>query len=397
MLGHARSMTVKLFETDPYMKEFTATVTKVEGDWVVLDRTAFYPGGGGQERDRGTIGGIEVTGIKGKEEIAHQLPGHRLAVGTDIVGVLDWDNRYSLMQAHTGEHLLFSALSKRVEMELVKIALSREKKVLIVKGHLNWDIVREAVLDVNAIISKGAEVRCCHVNREDIGEGGPRVKLERIADRTVRVVNIGEHDSAACSGVHLSNAREIGMLMVSKFTSAKPVGDWEIEFLVGQEAVRAAIEHSIRSLMMAERLGSLPQDTLTAFDNRERELMRSREALRTYGKLALSMVRPEHVGDLKVYQGTFLGLDRKMVMERANELVAERGSFAIFVCQDDRTFLVIARSADVELDCVQILNQALSRYGGRGGGKPHFASGGTPGHVEPSLLIGEIMRLLKNG
>lgn len=387
-------MTVKLYEDDPYLREFTATVTKVEGDWVVLDRTAFYPGGGGQERDRGTLDGLEVTGIKGKEEMSHQIPRHNLTVGSQVKGVLDWENRYGLMKAHTGEHLLFSSLSRRTEMELVKISLSKEKKVLIVKGHLDWDMVRDAVHEVNDIIAAGAEVTCQHVSRENIGEGGPRVKLDRISDRMVRVVSIGEHDSAACAGVHLKNAMEVGMLLVSKFTSAKPAGDWEIEFQVGPEAVRTAVDHSVRSLMLAERMGALPQDSLTAFDNRDRELTKAREALKTYGKLALSSLQPEKLGEWKFYSGSFTGLDRKLVMEKANEMVADGNSIAALVCQDDKTFLVLACSADVKLDCVSLLNSVLSQHGGRGGGKPNFASGGTSVQIEPSVLLAEIYRLL---
>ena len=394
-ITHPPVMTVKLYETDPYLREFTATVTKAEGDWVVLDRTAFYPGGGGQERDRGTLNGREVTAVKGKDEMSHQVPGHGLTVGSQVKGVLDWENRYGLMKAHTGEHLLFSSLSRRTDMELVKISLSKEKKVLIVKGHLDWDMVRDAVHEVNDIIAAGAEVTCQHVDRENMVEGGPRVKLDRIADRMVRVVSIGDHDSAACAGVHLRDAKEIGMLLVSKFTSAKPAGDWEIEFLVGPEAVSAAVDHSVRSLMLAERLGSLPQDSLTAFDNRDRELVRAREALKAYGRLALSSLRPEQLNDKKFFSGSFAGLDRKMVMEKANELVAGGGSVAALVCQDDKTFLVLACSTDVKLDCVSLLNSVLSQHGGRGGGKPNFASGGATGLLDPSVLLDEIIRLLK--
>ena len=394
-ITHPPVMTVKLYETDPYLREFTATVTKAEGDWVVLDRTAFYPGGGGQERDRGTLNGREVTAVKGKDEMSHQVPGHGLTVGSQVKGVLDWENRYGLMKAHTGEHLLFSSLSRRTDMELVKISLSKEKKVLIVKGHLDWDMVRDAVHEVNDIIAAGAEVTCQHVDRENMVEGGPRVKLDRIADRMVRVVSIGDHDSAACAGVHLKDAKEIGMLLVSKFTSAKPAGDWEIEFLVGPEAVSAAVDHSVRSLMLAERLGSLPQDSLTAFDNRDRELVRAREALKAYGRLALSSLRPEQLNDKKFFSGSFAGLDRKMVMEKASELVAGGGSVAALVCQDDKTFLVLACSTDVKLDCVSLLNSVLSQHGGRGGGKPNFASGGATGLLDPSVLLDEIIRLLK--
>jgi alanyl-tRNA synthetase len=101
------------------------------------------------------------------------------------------------------------------------------------------------------------------------------------------------------------------------------------------------------------------------------------------------------VGEWKFYHGSFTGLDRKMVMERANEIVADGSSVAALVCQDDKTFLVLARSADVALDCVHLLNSVLSQHGGRGGGKPNFASGGTSGQVEPSILLGEVSRLLK--
>lgn len=394
-ISHPQVMTVKLYDIDPYLTEFAATVTKVEGDWVVLDRTAFYPGGGGQERDRGRLNGHEVIAVKGKDEISHQVPGHGLSVGSQVKGLLDWNNRYGLMKAHTGEHLLFSSLSRRTEMELVKISLSKEKKVLIVKGHLDWGMVREAEHEVNQIIADGAEVTCHQVDRENMVEGGPRVKLDRISDRMIRVVSIGDHDSAACAGVHLKNAREIGMLLVSKFTSAKPAGDWEIEFLVGPEAVSTAVDHSVRSLMLAERMGALPQDTITAFDNRDRELARAREALKAYGRMAFSSLRPEQLGEHKFFSGTFIGLDWKMVMEKANELVAEGGAVAALVCQDDRTFLVLACSTDVKLDCVSLLNTVLSQHGGRGGGRPNFASGGTADQVEPAVLLDELTRLLK--
>jgi len=185
------------------------------------------------------------------------------------------------------------------------------------------------------------------------------------------------------------------MLLVSKFTSAKPAGDWEIEFLVGAEAVRMAVDHSVRSLMLAERLGSLPQDSLTAFDNRDRELVRAREALKAYGRLALSSLHPEQLGDRRFFSGSFTGLDRKMVMERANELVSSGSSVAALVCQDDKTFLVLACSTDVKLDCVSLLNKVLSQHGGRGGGKPNFASGGILGLLDASVLLDEISRLLK--
>ena len=396
-LDHSPPMTLRLYDSEPYLWEFTATVLRVEGDWVTLNRTAFYPGGGGQEGDRGTIDGLPVTGVKGKAEVAHQLPGHRLSVGQLVTGRIDWEGRYELMRAHTAEHLLFSSLSRRTEMELVKISLTRKKKVLVVKGQLNWDLIREAVLEVNGIIARGSPVSCEYVDKAQMAEGGPRAKLDRIVDQRVRVVRIGEHDQAACAGVHLRDAREIGMLLVSKFTSARPTGDWEIEFLVGPAAVSAAVEHAVRALMLAERLGSLPQDTLTAFDNRERELVSYREALKVYGRQALASIPSQEVGGIRVLSGSFLGLDRKMLMERASELASGPRALIALMSQDERAFLVLARSGDLELDCVSLLNRLLGPHGGRGGGRPNFASGGTPGPVDGENVLRELIRIIEEG
>lgn len=388
-------MTLRLFDSDPYVKEFTAKILKADGEWVVLDRTAFYPGGGGQDRDQGTLDGLVVTGVRGKDEIGHQVPGHHFVTGQQVTGSIDWLNRYGLMRAHTGEHLLFASLSRRTEMELVKIFLGREKKALVVKGNITWDMVKEAVQEVNSIIAEGAPVSCEFVDRDLMGEDGPRVKLDRISERNVRVVSIGHHDQAACAGVHLANAHEIGMLLVNKFTSAKPAGDWEIEFLVGPAAMRVAVDMSIRSLELAERMGALPKDSLTAFDNRERELVRCRDALKHYGRQMLASLEAQRVAGLDLYSGTFYGLDRKVLMEKANELVAGGGSVAALVSQDDRTFLVLACSPDVNMDCVSALNKILADHGGRGGGRPNFASGGTSDLVDGSILLDKVMRMLE--
>jgi alanyl-tRNA synthetase len=282
-------------------------------------------------------------------------------------------------------------------MELVKISLTRKKKVLVVKGQLNWDLIREAVLEVNGIIARGSPVSCEYVDKAQMAEGGPRAKLDRIVDQRVRVVRIGEHDQAACAGVHLRDAREIGMLLVSKFTSARPTGDWEIEFLVGPAAVSAAVEHAVRALMLAERLGSLPQDTLTAFDNRERELVSYREALKVYGRQALASIPSQEVGGIRVLSGSFLGLDRKMLMERASELASGPRALIALMSQDERAFLVLARSGDLELDCVSLLNRLLGPHGGRGGGRPNFASGGTPGPVDGENVLRELIRIIEEG
>ena len=231
-------MTLKLYQEDPYMAEFEARVDHLDGEWVALDRTAFYPGGGGQDKDRGTIDGLTVEDSRVKDSIEHKVPGHRFGVGQVVQCHVDWARRYELMRSHTGEHMLFSALLKRTEIELVKISLTPEKRSLMVKGNIDWDLIKDAICEVNDLIFQGLEVKAAVLSKDRVDGSRTRIKMDRIHGDSVRVISIGDYDEAACAGVHVRNTNEVGFLMITKFTSAKPVGDWEIEFQIGGMAAR---------------------------------------------------------------------------------------------------------------------------------------------------------------
>ena len=122
-------MTICLYQSDPYCREFDARVAEVRGDWIVLDRTAFYPGGGGQEPDRGTLSDMVVVEVKRDNgNVLHKAPGHHFSAGDAVHGKIDWSRRFDLMRGHTGEHLLFSCLQNvSPELKLIKIAITPEK------------------------------------------------------------------------------------------------------------------------------------------------------------------------------------------------------------------------------------------------------------------------------
>jgi len=221
-----------LYHSDPYLTDFQAEVVSTDGEWVALDRTAFYPGGGGQEHDRGMLDDLTVTEVKrSKDEVLHRVPGHAYAKGDIVHGKVDWSRRYELMRGHSGEHLLFSRLQLLCpEMELVKIAIGPEKKSFMVRGELNWSMVAEAQRAAAEAISRDLPVTACEVNKDDPTLADARIKIERIHGEEVRVVSIGDIDKAACAGVHVARTGELGMVLVTKFTSARPAADFEVEF-----------------------------------------------------------------------------------------------------------------------------------------------------------------------
>lgn len=381
--------TEKLYEKDPYLFEFNALVIGVKGDMVELDRTAFYPGGGGQDSDRGELDEFVVDDVRYLDgAVVHKVPGHKFSVGTTVKGAVSKDRRLDLMKGHTGEHMLFSALNRLVpDLELVKISIGPDKKSFIVKGALDWNIVLEAEVLVNEAIWQGIGIEDVIVDRKDPLISRSRIKLEKIPGDRIRLVRIGEFDLAACAGVHVRNTKDIDMLLVEKLTSARPHGDFEVEFLVGRKAMSRSIHLSRWAIESSEMIGSHPEDVLSALRNMKAEMVRYQGALHQTAKVIMTGLRPESISGVQVYSRTFQGVDRKTLSEEASKKVQDGGSICIFVDEGEKRSLVIAIGKGLEMDANQLLQKILSPFGGRGGGNKNFATGGTNTSVKGEDLL----------
>ncbi|MGD1060026.1 MAG: DHHA1 domain-containing protein [Methanomassiliicoccales archaeon] len=386
-----------LYETDPYLSKFDATVTQVEGEWVELDRTAFFPGGGGQDADRGWIEDLEVTEVKGGDDIKHKVPDHAFTVGQRVEAEIDWERRHDLMRGHTAEHLLFSTMHKiNPELELVKISITPEKKCFFVKGEVNWNLVSRAQQEANGAIAAQLPVTHVWASKDSEAVKQVRIKAERIHGDKVRIVSIGEIDKAACAGVHVQNTRELRMLLVTKLTSARAKGgDVEVEFLTGRDAMDKALVLSAYALQAAESLGSVPDDILSSLTNLKAEEERSRETLRSYAKESIARLQPVRLGDLHLVSGVFQGIDKKTLMDAANEHAKKAKTAVVLASVDERTLLVVASSPDLELDCREVLNSAMAVLGGKGGGSKCFATGGAAGMERSGQAVAKAIEEIK--
>jgi alanyl-tRNA synthetase len=387
-------MTVRLFESEPYRSEFEAIVVKTDSEWIQLDRTCFYPGGGGQDPDVGTMDGLKVVEVKAEREaIKHRVPGHRFQEGQPVMGIVDWVRRYDLMKGHSGEHLLFSAIQKKVEgLELVKIAITPDKKMLMVRGTVDWEVISECQKIVKEVIEKAVASEDIIVGKDSPVLEQARMKLDRIHGNRVRIVKFGDFDMAACAGIHVKNTKEIGMLLVTKFTSAKPAGDFEIEFEVGDRAIAKGLELSTLALQASAIMGSSTSTLLSTLTNQREELARSKDALRTYAKEAFARIEPMTVGDMKVYSGVFEGIDRKILADAANSIVEKSSSMCAFAVDDEKLTLIVAANPDLGIDCTMVLNDVLKSVSGRGGGSRSFATGGACARGEGGRLVSEAVQ-----
>lgn len=384
-------MTDELFKDDAYVSEFEAEITSVDGDYVTLGGTAFYPGGGGQVCDTGIIGGVKVVEVKEADgEIVHKVPGHRFSVGDRIWCSVDWDRRYDLMKGHTAEHLLFNSLHRQdPELNIVKIFISPESKYVIVDRDIGWDKISVAVRFANKVILENHSVRRSVMSKDDPDISKIRVKLDRIEGDEISVVEIEDVDLAACCGIHVMETEEIGAIFVSKKTSAGKDGV-EIHFEIGEKAVDESMSLATSCLSIIDGLGSKPSDIERTISNMKHELESCKRMLKESTISMIRTLKPVNVGGVDVYAGIFHTSDRSVLTDAA-ERYKKDGAVAAFIGVGDNLTVLLA-SGDKRVDCKKLISETLSEFGGRGGGKPDFAQGGVADTAMKERILESLMK-----
>ena len=222
-------MTELLYQTDSYLREFEAVVTEIVGDGVVLDRTAFYPGGGGQPNDVGRLladgGEWEVVKVGRSEgRVVHRLNREPPPVGTPVRGILDWERRYALMRTHTAMHILCGVIWRDYGASVTG------GKMEPLRGRMDFEFERmrrELVGEIEEKINvEVAAARPIHVRilpREEAFQIPDliRTKINLLPPHItqVRVVEIEGLDLQADGGTHVANTSEVGPLRIVDYKS----------------------------------------------------------------------------------------------------------------------------------------------------------------------------------
>jgi alanyl-tRNA synthetase len=371
-------MVVRLYYLEPYLREFEATITSVTGDRVFLDRTCFYPGGGGQQCDLGEIAGMRVTGVgKEKEEIYHIVPGNNLSPGQTVRCRIDWERRYELMRGHTGQHILFRAMQEQnPELSVAKVDIDIEKKSLFFNGEFSWDMMAKALARANKVISSDLEVRIEEVPRDSPVLKDIRIKAERIADETVRIVRVGEFDAAACGGVHVRRTGEIGGIAVVRVVSGRQASDWELQFEVGFKGLVRSSQLALTTLSLSHMLVCPPENLEATVRNLNTRAEVLADRLKAISRKELESLAPEKIGSFSFYSSLLMGADRRTLNEHAARLIQQDGTVVLFCDVSENAYMLVGCNEKLSLDCPALLRTGLELVNGKGGGKRHFAQGG---------------------
>lgn len=221
--------TQALYHTDAYLKEFDAVVIAVNGNAIALDATAFYPGGGGQPHDLGTLTtGAQSWSVskvaKDEQYVWHELEGEPPAVGSRVHGVLDWERRYALMRTHTAMHILcgvvwrdYGAKVTGGNMEPLRGRMDFEFE------NLRAEQVQEIEARINAEIAEARSTRVYFLPRAEADQNPDlirtKVSLLPANMTTVRVFEIEGLDIQADGGTHVANTSEVERIRVVNYKS----------------------------------------------------------------------------------------------------------------------------------------------------------------------------------
>ncbi len=365
-------MTERIYETDAYCREFSATVLSCDavesGFAVVCDRTAFFPEGGGQAADEGTLGGAKVLDVQRRgEDVIHTVETP-LAVGDTVQGVLDWELRYRRMQSHTGEHILSGVIFKLFGYSNVGFHMSEKLMTVDVSGTLTAEDVERIEYEANMAVYQNAEIIVTYPSAEELSALPYRSKIDLQED--TRIVTIGEVDCCACCAPHLHRSGEVGLIKVVDFAPYKK--GTRIDMLAGfnaflDYAALNAANKRLMSVLSAPRHGveDAAREQSEALGALHHELQELKK------RLALHELQKQPIGDAVFSVAAGLSYDE---LRHCSNVFAEEGASACFLfsaCEDGLLYVVSSQVRDVR-PVAAMLN---STFSGRGGGKPNYAQG----------------------
>ena len=377
--------TIKLFQSDVYKRSTEAIVSSIDRNVahntisIVLDQTVFFPTGGGQSCDLGTINGIKVVDVFEKDNtLYHILEGcdSAIQVGDTVSLEIDWKRRFDNMQRHCGEHILsgiffklFGGVNRGFHMgeDYMTIDMSLEADERYTE--INWDMAMQAELETNKVIWENTPVSVYRFDTKTEAEKMPLRKALNL-EKDISIVTIGDisnpADSVACCGTHPSTAGQVGMVKIYKIEPNK--GMFRIFFEAGQ---RALAHYDMRFDIMTKLENDLSASYTNLISKYEIQKEKAKQVKDRLYHLSKELIKRE-IADLrdcsdKVRHYSFL--DSNDIIEIGNALSPEINNTLCLI--DDLTNTVFLFSNSI--DCGKLVKENAPKLDGKGGGGRNFA------------------------
>jgi alanyl-tRNA synthetase len=386
--------TERLFYADPYQREFSARVVarcEMAGQpAVALDRTVFYPTGGGQPHDTGSLcpaaetteaAGVSVTDVMSEDGLIWHILSAPLAADADAVtGALDWPRRFDHMQQHTGQHILSQAFIRVCDAETVGFHLGAASSTIdLNRSDLDAEALARVEAAANAIVDAALVVSPTFVAPEAL-TGIPLRKPPKVTE-DIRIVEVAGFDWSACGGTHVANTAQVGLIKIA--ATERRGSELRVSFLCGGRARADYARLQTLAQGLVARLSTGQDELIDAVDRRAAETQALRKDLADLevqwieATAATLWSAAEDRGPVRIVAGAF-DYPFERAKRIAQTLRSQPGAMVLLGVRGERPQLVFARADDVALDVGALLRTAVAAGGGRGGGRPDFAQGGVP-------------------
>lgn len=365
-------MTEKLYYADQYLKEFEATVLSCKKDEngrynIILDRTAFFPEGGGQDADSGTLNGKEIQYVFEQGEDVVHLCAEPFEEGESVKGIIDFDKRFLIMQKHSGEHIFCGVSHSLYGVENVGFHIGSEFITVDFDKLLTAEEIKNAEKITNRIIWKNRKITSSFPTHEEAEKIEFRSKKEITGQ--IRLVTVEDCDVCACCGTHVKRTGEIGCLKITS-VSKKRSGS-SITMQIGSDAFK---DYSAKHEELARLSNMLALKPLEIADGVQR-LKDEIAALKYELQKAKLDSFAEKIKDLS--GDTEIIFEKDLLPDEVRkmcDMLADKVTLAAVLSgsdEDGYKYTLASRSMDLR-QLAKDFNTALS---GRGGGKPEMVQG----------------------
>lgn len=362
----------RLYYANPYLKETVTTVLSCEetkGGWLVtIKDNLFYPTGGGQPCDLGTMGEANVLDVFEKDEEIFHLCDRSVPIGAEVLCKIDWERRFMLMQQHSGEHMLSGIIYSRFGYHNVGFHMGSDTITIDFSGEISYEQLQELEASVNAVIYQNIPCSIFYPDEQTLSTLAYRSKKE--LSGTVRLVQFQDIDLCACCGLHVKNSGEVGL--VKLISTTKFHEGSRIEILCGARALEYLNTIFEQNRKISALLSAKPFATAAAAQRISEELKTAQYRCTCLENELFSKIAEEHIGckDVLLFEK---GLAPDALRRLCDAVTHScNGLCAVFSEKDGGYSYAIGNTNGDLRELVRSLNAALN---GRGGGKPNFVQG----------------------
>lgn len=385
----------KLYYIDQYLREFTAEIIDIlEIDnkfHVLLDKTAFFPGGGGQFCDLGKIDSHNVIDVYEKEDkIYHVLDKKPIKIH-NVKCEIDWNRREDGMHQHFAQHVLSGCFYNLFKSNTVSFHLGQESSTVDIQGILTEEQIREAELYANSVISDDIKLEVLTPSRKDLKKIWIRRELPDTSNE-IRIVKIGELDSNACCGVHPRSTLDLRMIKIKRWEKNR--GNTRIEYYAGKRAINYMLKRDLILDNICKSLKSGEDEVINGISNineRNQDLVNENKKLEeiiSNNEVKNMIEESFKINGVYVIKKIYNAKSIKYVSKVISKITENENAVVLTgVINENKVNLIYGSSKCLDVDMNTLLKDSIKLVDGNGGGNRFLAQGGgkNNGNLESTL------------